>query len=728
MTFSELFARGRQELIAGELSAASASLQAAVEKELHNSECWFLLGATRHRQDDLSAARSAFQRACEIDAQHLQARLALAAVCVALGDAAAATAVCREVVKLAPDNPESWFALGVAQEAGFAPEAALDAYDHALRLAPEHAGALKNRRAVWMLLWRFDEAIAQCRSAVARRPFSTEAQFALGETLIVAHRFAEAVQVLGRAASLSPGNARVALHYGFALAQIERFPQAQMQLDVAARIDPALVRAYRQSIFGIDNGDETTMPLRLGAHVLFLLRNFEQISRCDWSERDGYIDRFAQMLEESPNVPLGQRTLGFHAMVIALRPKLQLELARQIAAGIQAALPNAGPIARFSAQDKRSSARIRIGYLSADFRTHPVALLLGKALSWHDRSRFEVVAYSIGENDLSASRQEIVDSCDEFVDLTQMDDEAAACKIAADAIDVLIDLMGYTNGSRPGILARRPAPLQLAWLGYFATTGAPWIDYVLADDISLPAKLASSFSEAVIRLSHGVMPCSYAGLQLSERPSRASQGLPDDGMVLGALHSNHKIDPETFAVWMRLLAANPLAVLWLLDSGERAKSALCAAASRHGIAAERLIFAARVDHRHHLERLQLIDLVLDCPQYNGGATTADALVAGVPLLTCAGSTMMQRVAASLLHAAGQNDLVTADLEQYEQRAHELLSIPGRLAMTRKRLVEARTTAPFFRSEEWWRHLETGIQRAWDRKCAGLPAADIEVGE
>jgi len=728
VALSELFERGRQELIAGDLSAANALFQAALEENPDNSECWFLLGATYHRQNDLSAARSAFRRACEIDAQHLQARLALAAACVALGDAAAASEVCCEVVKLAPDNPESWFSLGVAHEAGLAPEGALEAYDRALRLAPEHAGALNNRRAVLLLRGRFDEAIAQCRTGVARRPFSTEAQFTLGETLTLAHRFEEAAQVLGRAASLSTGNARVALHYGFALAQIERFPQAQVQLDAAARVDPALVRAYRRSIFGVDNGAETTAPLRLDAHVLFLLRHFEQIERCDWSERRGYIDRFAQMLEEPPNIPLGERALGFHAMAIALLPKLQLKLARQIAEGIQAALPNAGPITGFPAQGKRSSARIRIGYLSADFRTHPVALLLGKALSWHDRSRFEVVAYSVGEDDFSASRQSIVDGCDEFVDLTEMDDETAAHKIAADAIDVLIDLMGYTKGSRPGILARRPAPLQLSWLGYFATTGAPWIDYVLADAVSLPGDLASYFSEAAIRLPQGVMPCSYAGIQLSERPSRSSLGLPDDCIVLGALHANHKIDPDTYAVWMRLLAANQNAVLWLLDSGERARSALCAEALHHGVAAERLIFASRMDHQNHLERLQVIDLALDCPQYNGGATTADALVAGVPVLTCAGSTMMQRVAASLLHAAGQNDLVTTDLEHYEQRANELLSIPGRLAFARKRLVDARTSTFFFRPEEWWCHLEKGILGAWDRKCAGLSPADIEVGE
>jgi len=553
-----------------------------------------------------------------------------------------------------------------------------------------------------------------------------EAQFELGESLTAAHQFVEAARVFGRASSLAPKDARVALHYGFALAQLERFAEAQQQLDHAASLDSSVVRAYHQSIFGKEQGDAATTVARLDARVLFLLRHYDQIERCDWSERDSFIKHLSTMIVNARGAPLTDRALNFRAMAMALEPALQRNLARQIATGIENTLPDRGAIPFHSVRTGGVSKRVRIGYLSANFGLHPVSLLLGDMFSWHDRERFEVIAYSIGEDDASEQRRRIIAGCDSFVDLAGLDDDSAARRIASDSVDVLIDLVGYLDKARPGILARRPAPVQVAWLDHLATSGASWIDYIVADTVSLPVNLAAHFSEAAIRVPLGICLCSYADSQLASPPERMSLGLPSDAIVLGAMHNHYKIDPDVFSVWMRLLAANLKAVLWLIDGRDEAKSFLRAAAVRSGIAPERLIFAPKLPHCEHLVRLQTIDLVLDTPQCNGGTTTADALAAGVPVLTCAGATMLQRVAASFLTAAGQPDLIADDLERYEFLAHQLITNPDRMTEARKQIEKARTTALFYSPRKWLRHFETGLERAWDRHRAGSPPTDIEV--
>ena len=712
--------------MAGDFEGAGGAFEAFLQRSSDNAECWFLFGVAQHGMRQFDAARGAFLRAAELDCCHLQSRIALAMVYIDLGNAKAAIAACLDATVIAPDHPDAWFSLGVAQEANSAKEAALAAYDHALRLAPDHHGAIKNKRALLLAVGRFDEAVVQSRTVARKRPYSVDAQFDLGESLSAAQDFSEAARVFGRAASLAPRNARVALHYGFALAQLERFAEAQAQLDHAANLDSALLRQYRQSIFGAEQGDAAVAVSRLDARVLVLLRHFDQIERCNWAERDAFISQFSGLLEKGAAPALNERALGFRALAMGLDPALQFTLARGIAAGIEAVLPEAMQLPFHAVHHKNIHSHIRIGYISASFRAHPVALLLGDLFSRHDRNRFEVIGYSIGSDDGGEPRRKIAADCDNFVDLVQLNDGEAAQRIATDSIDVLVDITGYLDQARPGILARRPAPVQVSWMDYLATTGASWIDYVVADAVSLPDDLARHFSEAVIRMPRGIYLCAYADRVLRSQPDRSLMGLPEDGLVLGALHNHYKIEPTIFAIWMKLLLVSEKAVLWLLDGRPESKAALRAGALKHGVAPARLVFAPKVPHEEHLARLQVIGLSLDTPQCNGGTTTADALAAGVPVLTCAGGTLMQRVAASLLHAAGQDELITYDLVQYESLARDLVLNPRRLQRARERIAEARATALFFSPEKWLRHFESGIQQAWDRHCAGLPPGDIKV--
>ncbi|MEI7613529.1 MAG: tetratricopeptide repeat protein [Betaproteobacteria bacterium] len=725
MADSGLLERGQAALSAGNFVEATAAFEEFLQHDPDDALCWFLLGAAHHKMLKLCEAREAFLKAIALDSQHLQSRFALAAVCLDLGDAPTACTICLETTELFPESHEAWFSLGVSCEAKGEDVAALDAYGRALKLVPDHPGAFKNRRALLMAKGCVDEAVKLSRSVVSRLPYSLEAQFNLGESLMAAEDFTEASQVFCRAARLAPGDARVALHYAFALAQLERFAEAQTQLNHAANLAPGLVQDYRQSIFWQEHGDAALAAPRLDARALFLLRHFERIERCDWKERDHFVGRFSELINEKSGSALTERALGFRALAMGVAPDLQLKLARQIASGVETLLVNTVQTPFYTASGAGSS-RIRLGYLSADFRYHPVALLLGDLFSWHDRSRFEVTAYSIGASDESEQRRKIIASCDEFVDLAGMDDDAAARRIAADSIDVLVDMVGYLEQSRPGILARRPAPVQVAWMGYLATTGSSWIDYVVADDVSLPFEMDVHFTETVIRLSGGLWPGTYTNRTLVAKGNREEQGLPANAIVLAAMHSHYKIDPGVFAVWMRLLSENERAVLWLLDGPSEAKGALRASALLHGVDAERLIFAPKVHHDEHLKRLQLADLALDTPQCNGGTTTSDALAACVPVLTCVGMAFMQRVAASLLHAAGQDELITYNLAQYESLAQELLSDLDRLRALARQIETVQFRDSLSHPAKWLRNFETGIMRAWENHCAGMPPKAIEV--
>lgn len=707
-------ADARALLQAGDAAGAAAALEACLRERPADGEAWFLLGAARHRLRDAAAARDAFLRAAEADPGHLECRYALAAVSLELGDPGRALAACREAVQLAPGEAKAWFSLAVAAEAAACHDEALAGYERVLALQPQHADALTNRGALLLALGRVDAAVANNRRLAGLRPYAFAAQFNLGDALLRAGNHADAAAAFGRAAQLAPGNAKALLHAGFALAQGERFADAQRLLDRARALDAEAVRAYRRGIFGEgDAGDA------LDARVLFLLRHYDAIERCDWSARAQFVDRFAALVRDDAAPPLAEKALGFRAMAMGLPAADQLRLARNIAAAAAAA-----PVARPPRAVGRP--RIRLAYVSQDFRIHPTGLLTAGLYELHDRERFEVFAYALGGDDGSDVRRRIAEGCDRFVDLGGLDDATAAARIAADAPDIAVDLAGYADRSRPGILARRPAPLQLAFLAYMATSGAPWLDYFVGDRVSLPAGCDAGFSEALIRLPAAPYPCAYAAQPLPSPPAREALELPADAPVLAAMHHPYKIDPAAFALWMRLLQRVPAAVLWLADAGAAATANLRGAAAAHGVDPQRLRFAPRLPLAEHLCRLQQADLFLDTPQYNGGATTADALVAGVPVLSCAGATLGQRMAAGLLHAAGQASLAVADLAAYEALALALLQSPARLAAARRSIAEARASAPFFAPRRWLRDYERGLVLAWQRHGAGLAPAAIDV--
>lgn len=380
-------------------------------------------------------------------------------------------------------------------------------------------------------------------------------------------------------------------------------------------------------------------------------------------------------------------------------PALQLKAAQRYIA--EKITPGLQPLANPGGYGHR---KLRIGYLSSDFTLHPVSMLIVEMLELHDRQRFEVYGFCWSPNDGSALRQRVISALDVHVLISDLSDEAAAQRIREAEIDILVDLQGLTAGARINILARRPAPIQVAYLGFPGTSGMPFIDYILCDQYVLPEQEQAYFTEKPLYLPE-VFQVSDRRRLVGNTPSRAECGLPEDAFVFCAFNNNHKYTPELFEVWIKILLRVPGSVLWLLADNASVQSNLLAFCADRGIATERLIFAPRVLPPEYLARYRAADLFLDCFPFNGGTTANDALWMGLPILTCSGRAFASRMAGSLLSNLGLNELVVNSFEHYEHLAVELATQPARLDRIKTHLVAHRDNSALFRIDHQVRTID-----------------------
>jgi protein O-GlcNAc transferase len=372
----------------------------------------------------------------------------------------------------------------------------------------------------------------------------------------------------------------------------------------------------------------------------------------------------------------------------------------------------------FIHQMKKPGGRIKIGYLSEDYREHATAYLMAELFEKHDRARFEITAYSYGPDDNSPMRSRLMKAFDSFVDVRSFTDREAAQKIHDDGIDILIDLKGLTGESRYDIAAYRPAPVQVNFLGYPGTMGASFIDYIIADRFIIPEDQEKYYSEKVVCLPDCYQPNDTHRVIAETTPTRKECGLPEQAFVFCCFNISYKIKPQTFDIWMRLLQKLPGSVLWLFEANQSVNANLKQEAARRGIDPERLIFAPRARLPEHLARHRRADLFLDTLPINAHTTTSDALWAGLPVLTCAGNTFAGRVAGSLLKAAHLPELIVMSSAEYETLALQLAQQPEKLAAIRRKLEQTRLQMPLFDIEMFTRNLEKSYQTMWDIWQAG----------
>jgi protein O-GlcNAc transferase len=357
--------------------------------------------------------------------------------------------------------------------------------------------------------------------------------------------------------------------------------------------------------------------------------------------------------------------------------------------------------------------KIKIGYLSADFRLHPLAFLISELIELHDRAKFEIFAFSYGVNDKTNARARLEKAFDEFYDIRNLSEIDAAKKINEHQIDILVDLTGFTQTSRSGIAAFRPAPINMNWLGFPGTMGMtsegkPLFDYILGDSFITPPDAASHYAEQLAVLPHSYQP-NDRKRPIGKQPSRENCNLPEGAFVFCCFNQSFKITPEFFSIWMRLLDAIPNSVLWLLDSNIWAKQNLIDQAAKNNIAANRLIFAPRMSIADHLARHAHADLFLDTSPYNAHTTCSDALWMGLPVLTCVGDTFAARVAGSLLTAADMPELITYSIQDYESKALYLASNSTELAKVKQKLLATKQISALFDTNQFAQSLENVYQ-------------------
>jgi predicted O-linked N-acetylglucosamine transferase (SPINDLY family) len=641
------------------------------------------------------------------------------------GDFAAAADTYRRVLAAAPQHAEALHLLGVTEQQLGRPEAAIALIERAIALAPAAPAMQLNLGTTLQAMGRHEEAIAAFSRALELRPALVDAAFRRGNSQRALNRHALALADYERVLAAQPGHAGALVGKGNALQRLQRPAESLACYDQALALQPSMLEVENNrgsALRALKRYSEAAAAFerlaqaRPGFDYARSNALHSRIYACDWRGRE------QDVAELRRRVRAGERAdVPFSFLAIADSAEEQLACARRYVAD---RFPPA-PQPLWQGQPRRPG-RLRLAYLSADFHEHATAYLMAGVFEQHDRERFETIAVSTGPDANDAMRARLRGAFEHWLDIRQLGDLEAARALRALDVDILVDLKGLTVDNRAGVLAHRVAPLQVAYLGYPGSSGADYIDYVVADERVLPPAMAEFFSEQVAWLPDSYQANDRARAIAPDTPTRAECGLPEHGFVFCCFNNSYKIDPETWAAWMRLLQALPDSVLWLIEDNADATRNLRAEADRAGVAPSRLVFAPRLPPSRHLARHRLADLFLDTLPCNAHTTASDALWAGLPLLTRAGNAFAGRVAASLLHALGLDELVAADLGEYEISALALARAPQALSALRARLALARETAPLFDTARFRRHLEAAYLRMWQAHADGEAPRSFRV--
>jgi protein O-GlcNAc transferase len=530
------------------------------------------------------------------------------------------------------------------------------------------------------------QALDRLQVALRCDPANARIRLQLGQTLIAYGEAAAAVPVLAALVGHEPPHLDGLQALALAYARLNRFADALACHD-------------RREKAGADSLDGVSRIALAFAHI------------CDWASLQPLRARLAARVRSGRAGVLEP----FALLATEDDPELHRNAAETMAAAVRAhvaTLPSPRTITR------HADSRIRIGYLSCDFRDHATCVLMTEMFERHDRARFDITAYSYSLDDGTPLRRRVVAAFEHFVEIGLEPPAATAQRIADDGIDILVDLKGYTDGSRPEIPALRPAPIQVSHIGYPGTLGADWIDYVIADPIVLSMTEQPHWAECIVHLPHSYQPNDRLRPAPAPDTDRAAHGLPADAFVFACFNNSYKITADRFAIWLHLLRETPGSVLWVFESNPQFAANLRAEAHRAGVSPQRLVFAPSASYDRHIARHGCADLFLDTGPYNAHTTASDALWAGLPVLTLAGRSFAARVAASLLHAVDLPELVTKTAADYSAMALRLAREPALLREFRARLQDSRHTAPLFDTPAFTRALETAYATMMDIRREG----------
>ncbi|MEM9566787.1 MAG: tetratricopeptide repeat protein, partial [Cyanobacteria bacterium P01_E01_bin.34] len=663
----------------GDLEAAIVCYRRALHYKPNYPQALNNLGRTLSQIGQLDEAIACYRQALDLKPDYVKALNSLGLALQEQGHHQEALDYHHKALDIAPNDPQAQHNLGLALHAQGQLEAAVRAHHQALNLDPNYQKAHNNLGVILQELGQHELAMQHYRTALDLQPDNPHALNNLGSVLQTQGQLTEAIA-----------------HYRQAIALQPDYPQALTNLAIVLQAQGTLSEAlerYRQVI--------ALQPDFPGALVPYF---FCRRSVCDWRGLEADATKViaaagSNTWDASP----------WKLLAIADRPDLQLAAARSYCRN--RLMTSTPPIwqGEFYQHDK-----IRLAYLSADFHDHATAYLMAELFEQHDRERFEITAISFGPDSSSAMRQRLVNAFDRFIDVRHLSNLDAARQLRKLEIDIAIDLKGYTRDARTQILAHRPAPIQVSYLGHPGSMGADFIDYILVDLFIVPPDQQPYFSEQLVHLPDCYQVNDGTRAIADDTPTRSECGLPETGFVFCSFNNSYKLEPTCFSIWMRLLNAVPHSVLWLLKSNAWMEENLRREAKTRGVNPDRLVFADKLPLPQHLARHRLADLFLDSWPCCAHTTASDALWTGLPLLTYSGQSFASRVAGSLLHAMGLPELVTHTWDDYESLAFQLATQPQRLQQLRDRLERNREVSPLFDCKRFCHHLEAAYKTMWTR--------------
>lgn len=705
-------------------------LAQALKVQPNNLSACFNLGQVLLLTKQYAQAEKVFVRVLQLAPDMVSAQLGLGQALGYLGRYEAALQnlelAIAQIDKLSvSDAGLAWMYKGMAQGSLAQTQASVTSFEQAINLDSNLVQAHYGMGNAMLLLGKLDEAERHLKQAVVVDANFVPAHFLLGVLLSQHQQYADALQCFDRTIELAPKFVNAYYGRGLVWQSLGEHGKAGRSFSDGLKIDPdhvlclhgmgnALVEAnqYEYALNAFRRADE----LQPGSDYVAGMLVFLARQLCLWEH------------DATDVAALHQRLL---AGEYAVEPFAVLSLFDEPALHAKAALmhmrkyhPQAYKPPR--QQSRKAKDKIHIAYVLSDIDSHATACLIAGLLEQHDRDRFKVYVLSYGPDSDDAMRVRIKHASDKFVDISRMSDAVVAEFCRHQKVDIAIDLKGITRNSRPGIFAQRAAPVQVSYLGYPGTMAAPCYDYMIADSVVIAPEQRQHYSEAIVYMPHSYQVNDQQRGIDAALQKRAAHGLPGKGVVFCCFNNYYKITPEVFACWMRIMTQVPGSVLWLLHSHEAAHRHLREAAEKHGVAAERLIFAPKLDLPQHLARHRLAHLSLDTLPCNAHAAASDALWAGLPHITCMGQSFASRVSASLLMAVGLPELITHNLMDYEALAVELALHPARLQKLKRKLVNQIETAPLFDAALFARHIESAYVNMHQRWLAGEKPVDIRV--
>jgi protein O-GlcNAc transferase len=699
----------------------------AEEKMGAQAEAALEQGMALHRQFRLDEAGVLYEQVLRSHPENFRAVYLLGVIALQKSDPQRADGLLGRAAAIDPHSASAHNDYGRAQILLGRPDQALAAFDRAIGINSNHSVAHINRGDVLYDLMQYEAALASYDRALELKPDSAVTHNSRGNALFALERYEPAAAAYERAIALRAEYSDAHNNRGNALHALGRHEAAMESFTRAISLDPGFgdwyasrakmlgdLKQYRAAVADYD------AAIRLKSEVKTLggARLFAKMHICDWSGRDADIALLSQAIERNEAM-----VDPFILLALTDSPALQQRAAQLWAGQLRREEPGLS-----AGRARGAGGKIRIGYFSADFYDHATMHLMAGVFEEYDRSKFETIALSFGPASLDEASGRLAASCDQFIDVRGKSDRDVALLARSLAIDIAVDLKGYTKDGRPGIFALRAAPLQVSYLGYPGTLGAPYMDYLIADRTLITQDSRRFYSEKIIELPHSYQANDSKRAIADRVFTRAELGLPQSGFVFCCLNNTYKITPEVFDHWMRILKRVQGGVLWLFEDNPSVASYLRQEALRREVQPERLIFAKRMGTAEHLARQRAADLFIDTWPYNAHTTASDALWAGLPVLTCPGHAFASRVAASLLKAVGLPELIAATPAEFEETAVALAADAERLADLKHRLIAARGHAPLFDTQLTTRHLEAAYAQIFARHQDGLPAEHLVIAE